>query len=102
MNKSELINETYNLLSKCGCTTTHFSEHKFTKACAEQLVTTVLDAMTNGIKKDGNVQIIGFGTFSVTKREKRNGVNPRTGEKIVINASKSVKFKPGAKLKEML
>ncbi|MDR1458018.1 MAG: HU family DNA-binding protein [Puniceicoccales bacterium] len=102
MNKSELINEAYNLLNKYNYQNAYPVEHKFTKTWAEQMVGVVLDAMTNGIKKDGNVQIIGFGTFSVTKREKRNGVNPRTGAKIIINASKSVKFKPGAKLKEML
>ncbi|MDR2735877.1 MAG: HU family DNA-binding protein [Puniceicoccales bacterium] len=102
MNKSELINETYNLLNKCDCNGMCSSDHKVTKASAEHTVNVVLDAITNGIKKDGSVQVVGFGTFSVTKRDKRNGVNPRTGAKIIIKASKSVKFKPGTKLKELL
>lgn len=101
MNKSELVNEIYNLLndcSACGCT----NEHKCTKASAEKALNVVLDAISNGIKKDENVQIVGFGTFSVAKRDARTGVNPRTGEKININASKNIKFKAGAKFKEIL
>ena len=43
--------------------------------------------------KDKNVQLIGFGTFSVTKRAARDGINPQTQEKIRIKASKTVKFK---------
>ena len=53
-------------------------------------------------KKDKNVQLIGFGTFSVTKRAARDGINPQTGEKIKIKASKAVKFKAGAGLKAAL
>jgi DNA-binding protein HU-beta len=48
------------------------------------------------------VQIVGFGTFSVTEREPREGINPRTGDKIQIGVSKSVRFKAGSKLKEVL
>lgn len=95
MNKSELINEIYN--GYCSC-----SKEKFTKADAEKALNAVLEAITNGIKKDGNVQIVGFGTFSVTNREARVGVNPRTGEKIQIKASKNVRFKTGSKFKELL
>lgn len=69
------------------------------KAAAERAVDAVLDGIKKGVKKDKAVQLIGFGTFSVTKRAARTGVNPQTGEKIKIKASKSVKFKPGAALK---
>ena len=44
--------------------------------------------------------LTGFGVFSVSKREARNGRNPRTGEVVKIAASKSVKFKTGSKLKD--
>jgi DNA-binding protein HU-beta len=60
----------------------------------------VLDGITAGIKKDGLVQLIGFGTFSVKERAAREGRNPLTGEKIKIKASKTVSFKVGAGLKE--
>lgn len=69
------------------------------KAAAERAVEAVLEAVKAGIKADGNVQIIGFGTFSVATRAARDGVNPKTGDKIKIKASKSVKFKAGSGLK---
>ena len=69
-----------------------------TKAAADAALNAVIDCVTKAVKKEP-VQIIGFGTFSVVKRAARKGVNPQTGEKIKIKASKSVKFKPGAKLK---
>lgn len=71
------------------------------KAAAERALNAVLGAIEDGIKKDGSVQLIGFGTFNAVKRAARNGVNPATGEKIKIKASKTVTFKVGAALKEV-
>ncbi len=71
------------------------------KACAERALAAVLDSIKSGIKKDKTVQIIGFGTFSIVQRAARKGVNPKTGDKINIKASKSVKFKAGSALKEL-
>lgn len=90
MNKGELIEKIQNLLGADA-----------SKACAESALKAVLDAVKAGIKKDKTVQIIGFGTFSVAARAARQGVNPKTGEKIKIKASKSVKFKAGSALKEV-
>jgi nucleoid DNA-binding protein len=45
--------------------------------------------------------LVGFGTFSVSERKARNGVNPQTGKPIKIAASKSVKFKPSTHLKDL-
>ena len=70
------------------------------KAAAGRAVDAVLDGITAGIKKDGLVQLIGFGTFSVKKREARTGINPLTKEKIKIKATQVVSFKVGAGLKE--
>jgi DNA-binding protein HU-beta len=72
-----------------------------TKAAAERAVSAVLNGISNGIKADGNVQLIGFGTFSIKSRSARKGRNPATGEEIKIKASKSVGFKAGAALKEV-
>ena len=69
------------------------------KAAAGRALDAVLDAIAAGVKKDGNVQLIGFGTFSVKSRAARNGINPLTKEKIKIAASKTVGFKAGAALK---
>jgi DNA-binding protein HU-beta len=59
----------------------------------------VLDGIAAGSKKDGNVQLIGFGTFAVKARAARTGRNPQTGATIKIKASKTVGFKAGAALK---
>lgn len=71
------------------------------KAAAGRALDAVLDGISAGIKKDGLVQLIGFGTFQVKKREARTGRNPQTGETIKIKASKTVGFKAGAALKEV-
>ena len=72
------------------------------KAAAERAVAAVLEGIVKGLKKDKSVQLIGFGTFSVAKRAARMGINPQSGEKIKIKASKTVKFKVGAALKESI
>ncbi len=71
------------------------------KAAVERALKAVLDGITNGIKTDGGVQLIGFGTFSIKKRAARTGRNPQTGAEIKIKASKSVAFKPSSALKEV-
>ena len=91
MNKTELVAEVQKSLGK-----------DTSKAAAERALEAVLEGLKKGVKKDKNVQLIGFGTFSVTKRAARDGINPRTKEKIKIKASKSVKFKAGAGLKAIL
>lgn len=90
MNKSELVEEVQKNMGG-----------DVSKAAAECAVNAVLDGIKKGIKKDKSVQLIGFGTFSVAKRGAREGINPRTKEKIKIKASKTVKFKPGAPLKAL-
>ena len=71
------------------------------KAAAERIVNAVIGSITAGIKKDGTVQLIGFGTFTIKSRVARKGRNPATGEEIKIKASKTVGFKAGAALKEV-
>lgn len=70
------------------------------KAAAERSVTAVLEALVEGLKKDKTVALVGFGTFEVKERKARVGVNPATGEKIKIAASKTVGFKAGKALKD--
>jgi len=72
------------------------------KADAERAVNAVIDGVKAGVKKTKVVQLIGFGTFKVATRKARVGVNPKTGEKIKIKASKTVKFQAGKALKEIL
>ena len=69
------------------------------KAQADHAVHSVLESIQKGLKKRGEVSIVGFGTFRVKQRAARLGRNPRTGQEIKIKASKSVGFKAGKPLK---
>lgn len=70
------------------------------KAEAERAVVAVIDGIKGGLKKFKTVQLIGFGTFKVSERAARMGINPKTGAKIKIKKSKSVKFAAGKDLKD--
>ena len=67
---------------------------------ANEIVTAALEEVVLGLIRDGQVQIIGFGSFVKSERSARIGRNPRTGEKIEIAAQNTVVFRPGRKLKE--
>ncbi len=69
------------------------------KAATERTVNAFLTEVSKAIRKDKQVQLVGFGTFKVRSRKARLGRNPKTGEKIKIRASKTVGFKPGKPLK---
>ena len=71
-----------------------------TKADAARALDAVVAGVTKGLKKEGKVTLVGFGTFTAKKRAARTGRNPQTGETIKIAASKSVGFKSGSALKE--
>ena len=71
------------------------------KAAAERALNAVLEGVKEGLATTGEVQVIGFGTFSVKERAERKGRNPKTGEEINIPASKTVSFKAGAALKSV-
>ncbi len=72
------------------------------KAAAERALSAVIESIKSSVTKSKVVQLIGFGTFKVVNRSARIGVNPKTGEKIKIAASKSVKFSPGSDFKKGL
>ena len=71
-----------------------------TKADASKAVEAVFDSVTGALKKGGEVRLVGFGTFSVSKRKASTGRNPRTGEPMQIKASTQPKFKAGKGLKD--
>lgn len=70
------------------------------KSDASKAVEAVFDSITSTLKKGGEVRLVGFGTFSVTKRKASTGRNPRTGEAMTIKASTQPKFKAGKGLKD--
>ena len=63
-------------------------------------VASVFEAITEALKKGDEVRLVGFGTFSVARREESQGRNPRTGDPITIKASNQPKFKAGKGLKD--
>ncbi len=72
------------------------------KAAASRALEAVIGGVRTTLKKGGTVSLVGFGTFSVTKRAARTGRNPRTGAAIKIKAAKVPKFRPGKALKDAL
>lgn len=69
-----------------------------TKTQANEALNSFTTAVQKTLKKGDKVTLVGFGTFSVTKRAARNGRNPQTGEVIKIKARKVAKFKAGKEL----
>lgn len=89
MNKTELIE--------------HIADKsEISKAAAARALTSIIDAVKKTLKKGDTVTLVGFGTFSVSKRAARTGRNPRTGAALKIKAAKVPRFKPGKALKDAL
>ena len=85
MNKSDLIGK---MAADAG----------ITKAQAQAALNSFVKSSTTALKKGDKVILVGFGTFSVSKRSSRKGRNPQTGKEISIPAKKVVRFKAGADL----
>ena len=86
MNKAELIDAIA-------------GEAKLTKADSKKALDAFIKATGEALKKGERVALVGFGSFSVVKRNERTGRNPQTGTEIKISAKNVVKFAPGAELK---
>ncbi|MCB0475768.1 MAG: HU family DNA-binding protein [Flavobacteriaceae bacterium] len=69
------------------------------KAAAKKALDSMMSSVEKTLKKGGRVSLVGFGSWSVSKRSAREGRNPQTGKTIKIAAKKVVRFKPGAELK---
>ncbi|MCF8038972.1 MAG: HU family DNA-binding protein [Desulfohalobiaceae bacterium] len=65
------------------------------KAKTKQVVDSILEAITEGLDKEGKVNLKGFGAFSVVEQKERKGRNPQTREEMTIPGGKRVKFKAG-------
>ena len=73
---------------------------ELTKKDSEKALKAFIDVVTEELKKGEKVQLVGFGTFEVAKRNARTGKNPQTGNAIMFLACKAPKFKAGKALKE--
>lgn len=74
------------------------ADAKLTKADAKRALDAFVKSTTKALKKGDRVALVGFGSFSVSKRNARTGRNPQTGKPITIKAKKVVKFKAGSEL----
>ena len=70
------------------------------KKDAEKALKAFVDVVTDELKKGDKIQLVGFGSFEVTQRAAREGINPLTGKPMKIAASKAPKFKAGKALKD--
>lgn len=89
MNKTEFINA---VAEKSG----------LSKVDAKKAVEAFVETVSSELKEGGKVALLGFGSFSVAEKVARKGVNPKTKQPIEIPARKSVKFKAGAELTEII
>ena len=89
MNKTELVAA---MAEKTG----------LSKKDVESALKAFIDTVTDELKADGKVQLVGFGTFEVAQRAAREGINPLTKQPMKIAASKAPKFKAGKGLKDTL
>lgn len=72
------------------------------KKDAESSLNGFMNGVEKALKSDGSVQLVGFGTFSISHRKATTGRNPRTGATIQIPARKAVRFKVGKKLNDSI
>lgn len=89
MNKTEFINA---VAEKSG----------LSKVDVKKAVEAFVETVSSELKEGGKVALLGFGSFSVAEKSARKGVNPKTKQPIEIPARKSVKFKAGAELTEII
>lgn len=89
MNKSQLIEMIAN-------------KANLSKKSASNVIDLFIESVKKNLVENNKVTITGFGTFSVSKRAARNGVNPQTGEPIIIPATKVPRFKAGKELRALI
>lgn len=89
MNKAELIDAISN-------------DAQITKGEAKKAIESFVNNVTETLKKGGRISLVGFGSFSVSERSAREGINPQTKAKISIAAKKVAKFKAGSELSEAI
>ena len=89
MNKTELVD--------------HLAQHtRLTKTDIELVLNKSIEIIKQSVKKGDDVTLVGFGTFTRSKRKARMGRNPQTGKEIKIPASVVPKFRPGKEFKKAL
>ncbi|PCJ20579.1 MAG: hypothetical protein COB02_03400 [Candidatus Cloacimonadota bacterium] len=75
---------------------------KLSQADAQKALDVFFDTVKDALKAGESVQLVGFGSFKVSERKERKGINPQTKEEITIKATKVPKFVPGKQFKELV
>ena len=91
MNKAELVDAVQKHLGAAGTS----------KAAAERAIDAVLASVKRGLRRDKEVQLVGFGTFAQAVRPARRGFNPHTRQPMKIPAVRTIRFKAGADLRAL-
>lgn len=101
INNENSLQEEFNM-NKTELVAAMADQAGLSKKDAEKALKAFTDVVAEELKKDGKVQLVGFGTFEVSSRAAREGRNPQSGKPMKIAASKAPKFKAGKALKDML
>ena len=101
INNENSLREEFNM-NKTELVAAMADQAGLSKKDAEKALKAFTDVVAEELKKDGKVQLVGFGTFEVSSRAAREGRNPQSGAPMKIAASKAPKFKAGKALKDML
>ena len=101
VNNENSLQEEFNM-NKTELVAAMADQAGLSKKDAEKALKAFTDVVAEELKKDGKVQLVGFGTFEVSSRAAREGRNPQSGAPMKIAASKAPKFKAGKALKDML
>lgn len=79
-----------------------FMHRELTQSQIEDIVNHIFDEITEALSKGGRVELRGFGTFSLRKRDERVGRNPRTGQAVRVDSKAVPFFKTGKELRQLL
>ena len=101
INNENSLQEEFNM-NKTELVAAMADQAGLSKKDAEKALKAFTDVVAEELKKNGKVQLVGFGTFEVSSRAAREGRNPQSGAPMKIAASKAPKFKAGKALKDML
>ena len=101
INNENSLQEEFNM-NKTELVAAMADQAGLSKKDAEKALKAFTDVVAEELKKDGKVQLVGFGTFEVSSRAAREGRNPQSGAPMKIAASKAPKFKAGKALKDLI
>jgi len=86
-------------MTRAGLVASMARESGWTKAASDRALRALLAAIRGSLKRGQPVTLVGFGTFTVTRRKARNGKNPRTGQPMHVAGGRAPRFKPSPELK---